>query len=140
MLVVDTNIIISALIKDSEVRKLLTHTYETLISPEIVYKEIEEHKEELLQKSKLSEDDLENTLFILSKHIITIKNSKILPFVEEAEKIIAHIDKDDVPIVATSLAHNSCPIWTDDKDFRKQNKIRIITTKELIDAEISSNS
>ena len=50
---------------------------------------------------------------------------------DEAEKIMDHIDKDDTPFIAAALATNSI-IWSDDKHFEKQNKIKILKTKDLI--------
>ncbi len=135
MLVVDANILIASILKNSQVRKLITESTEILLAPEIIFKEIENHKEELLNKSALSNAEFEEILSILSKYLVIVKTDKIQLYTEKAEKIISHIDKDDVPIVATSLAYNSCPIWTDDKGFKKQNQIRIITTKELIEMD-----
>ena len=132
MLVVDTNILIASILKNSHVRKLITESTEILLAPEVIFKEIENHKEELLSKSALSNTEFDEILSILSKYLVIVKTDKIKHYIEEAEKIINHIDKDDVPIVATSLAYDSCPIWTDDKGFEKQNQIKIIKTKELI--------
>ena len=39
------------------------------------------------------------------------------------------IDKEDVIFIATALAYNAT-IWSDDTDFQKQNKIKILTTKK----------
>lgn len=52
---------------------------------------------------------------------------------EEAEKLIGGIDKDDVPIIATSLAYRDCPIWSDDKHFKQQKKIKILKTEDIIE-------
>ena len=46
--------------------------------------------------------------------------------------MIKEIDKKDAPFIATSLAHNNCPIWSDDKHFKLQEKIKVYTTEELI--------
>ena len=40
-------------------------------------------------------------------------------------------DKDDAEYFALAL-HLNCPIWSNDQKLKKQNKVRIITTKELI--------
>jgi len=41
------------------------------------------------------------------------------------------IDPDDTPFIAAALATNS-DIWSDDKHFQKQNKIKVWKTEDLI--------
>ncbi len=43
---------------------------------------------------------------------------------------MSKIDKNDVVFIAAALALN-CPIWSDDKHFKKQKEIKIFTTKEI---------
>ena len=45
--------------------------------------------------------------------------------------IMDRIDKNDTPFIAAALAAN-LPIWSDDKHFEKQNKIKIFKTKDLV--------
>ena len=118
--------------KDSKVRELIVNSPHKLLVPEIHFQEIEEHKKELLEKSGFSEEEFDILLTKLSKYFTIIKNDRILSFLKEAEDLIGKIDKDDVPIIATSLAYQNCPIWSDDQHFRKQKKIKIFTTKEMI--------
>ena len=139
-IVVDANILIAALLKDSSIREIIINTDNQLLVPEIHFEEIEEHKNELLEKSSLSEEDFYALISRLSKYFKIINNDEILPFIEEAENIMGKIDKDDVPIIATSLAYGVCPIWSDDSHFKQQKKIKIFTTKEMIYEEISHQS
>ncbi|MEK6968674.1 MAG: PIN domain-containing protein [Nanoarchaeota archaeon] len=68
--------------------------------------------------------------------IIGIAEFKIIYFSEndlkkwyiEAKKISP--DPDDVAYFALAL-YLGCPIWSNDKRLKEQNKVRIITTKEL---------
>ena len=41
------------------------------------------------------------------------------------------IDEKDAPIIACALAISNEGIWTEDKHFEKQNRIKIWKTKEL---------
>jgi len=109
-----------------------------LIISAIVYQEINEHREEILKKSGLSDEDLDVLISIISKYLTIFPTEKIIEYQKEAELIIEHIDKDDVLIVATSLANNNCSIWSDDGHFQEQDKIRIIKTKEMIERFSSS--
>ena len=131
-IVLDTNVLIAALLKESKVREIVVNSYNTFIVPSLIFSEILKHKEELLIKSGLDEADFNFLMMKISDYFMAIPNEIIKPYKEEADKIIGSIDKDDVPIIATSLAFNSCPIWTDDKHFEKQGKIKIHKTEDMI--------
>ena len=56
---------------------------------------------------------------------------KILEKLKEANKLMGHIDQDDVVFLACALSLN-IPIWSDDKDFKKQEKIKTFTSQEMV--------
>ena len=130
-IVIDTNIFISALIKDGMTRNLIISSKDSLLIPEFEFDEIEKHKKEILEKSKLSESELNNLFSNLLKYVAVIETEKIIGYRGEAFEIIGKIDKDDVIFVATVLAFNAA-IWSEDSDFQKQNKIKVLTTKDII--------
>src|SRR3989344_5201127 len=128
-IVIDTNILTSALIKDSKTRSLIIKSNQTFLLPEFELIEIKNHKPEILRKSGLSDMEF-NSLFVnMLKYVKIIKTDNFIKYKNFAEKIIGDIDKDDVQFIALALAFN-CPIWSDDRHFQKQNKIKVITTKE----------
>jgi predicted nucleic acid-binding protein len=57
-LVVDTNRIIAALVKDSASRKILLSDKTDFLTIEITKLEIEEHRQELLDKTRLTNEQL----------------------------------------------------------------------------------
>jgi len=130
-IVTDTNILISALIKNGITRDFIVKSKNNFIIPEFEVYEIYEHKNEIIKKSKLSEREFDTIFLRLLRNIKIIPTDLIIDKKEEAERIIGHIDKDDVQFIATALTFN-CSIWSDDKHFKKQNKVRILTTKEII--------
>lgn len=83
------------------------------------------------QKSNLSEGEFERLVDDLLKYLKIIRTEDIIDFREEANKIIGSIDKDDVLFFAAALAF-SCQIWSDDLHFRQQQRIKILTTQDLI--------
>ena len=121
----------SALIKDSLTREIIVNSNHNFLLPEFELEEIENHKEEIIQKSKLSKSDFYTLLFDLLRYVRIIRVGKIIKYKHKAYDIIGHIDKDDAQFIATSLAFG-CPIWTDDKDFQKQKTVKILTTKDMI--------
>jgi predicted nucleic acid-binding protein len=131
-LVIDTNIFMSALIKDGLTRRIIFETDFTLLFPEFEFDEIFNHKKEIIKKSKLTEPELNTLLLTLLRRVRIIRAKRIMGFRERARRIIGHIDKDDVTFVATALAFN-CAIWSDDNHFQMQKEIRIYATREIIE-------
>jgi len=130
-LVIDTNILISALIKESVARKIIVNSRQNLLLPEFELEEIKNHRNEIMQKADLSDKEFDILLLRLLNYIKVIPVNIILPYREEAVEIIGNIDRDDVQFIATALAFN-CPIWSEDKHFKKQKTIKIITTREML--------
>lgn len=174
-IVVDTNVFISALIKDGTTRKIIINSEYNFLFPEFEFYEIKKHKLDILQKSGLPEKELNILLLrllnsvkikktFLSYHTLkcvvcslgfldaqksetqnrkyifkyVVSISDIIPadiiikFRKEALDIIGEIDPDDAQFVATALAFNAV-IWSDDKHFQQQNKIKVLTTKDIVD-------
>ncbi len=131
-IIVDTNILIAALLKDSKIRGLIVNSKNELFIPEVTFQEIENHKKELLNKSGFSEKEFDLLISKISKYLLIIKSEEIIAFQKQAESIIGLIDKDDVLIIAASLANNECPIWSDDKHFQQQKRIKIFRTEDIV--------
>jgi predicted nucleic acid-binding protein len=131
-LVIDTNVFISALIKENSVaRKIARKSELNFLFPEFEFQEIYKHKEDLLNKSGYSEIEFIQATSYLLRHMRIVRFFEICDYLTEARAIIGKIDPDDSIFIATALAFN-CPIWSDDKHFKKQNKVKIITTKDML--------
>jgi len=131
-LIVDTNVLISALIKDSAARKLIMHLKAKLCSPMFLQEEIDKYKSEILKKSSLNETEL-MVLFNQIKSKIIILDYELFSLnYSEAEIIMNKIDPKDTPFIAAALATNS-DIWSDDLHFQKQKKIKVWKTKDLVE-------
>jgi len=131
-LVIDTNILISALIKEGLTKEILTNLKLNFIFPELSLEDIYFYKTDIMRKAKINEKQFYTLLLRLLKYVKIIPLDIINSFREEAHEIMGKIDKEDTIFIATALAFN-CPIWSDDKHFQKQNKIKILTTKDIID-------
>jgi predicted nucleic acid-binding protein len=129
-LVLDSNIIFSALIKKSITRNIILSDAFDLNAPEYIFSEITKHKELLLRKSKLEKRDFDALLLLLQKHVHLISNEKYDEKTTIAEDILEEIDITDSPFLALALALN-CSIWSNDGHFKQQNMVRVYTTKEL---------
>lgn len=129
-LVVDANSVISALIKDEKSAELLLSFSLNFHTPEYIFEEIEEHKNEILEKTHRTESEFNNLLNDLRNIVNVILKEDFEEYIAEAEKISP--DPDDVMYFALALKLN-CEIWSNDKKFKNQNIIGIFTTKELVE-------
>ncbi len=128
-LVIDANIIFASLIKEGLSAELLFSLDLNLYSPEFVLEEIEKHRKEILEKTKRSKDEFEEIIQIINLIIKIIPKEDFKDHIEAAKKI-SH-DIDDVQYLALAL-RLECPIWSNDKDFKKQDKVKIFSTNELL--------
>jgi len=132
IIVIDTNILISALIKGGLTREILTNLRINFIFPEMGLEDVYFYKADIMRKANIDEKQFYTLLLRLLKYVKIIPLDIIIGFREEANKIIGKTDKGDVVFIATALAFN-CPIWSNDKHFQKQDKVKILTTKNIME-------
>lgn len=130
-IVIDSNILFSALIKDSLTRKIILEYDDLFLFPEFIFEEINNHIEELLIKSKMNKEDFNLLLKILLTKVIIVSNKYLLNYKKEAIKIVKNIDIDDAVFFACALNYKNSIIWSDDKQLKLQNKIKILNTSEI---------
>lgn len=133
LLVVDANIIFSALIKGGKTLDIFLLNRRVkkfeFMAPEYLIVEVEKHFDEIAEKTKLSTDELEKVLGFLEREI------KFMPFEEfrdsrkEAEQ--ASPDPDDVQYFALALKMG-IGIWSNDKTLKKQSAVKVFSTEELL--------
>jgi predicted nucleic acid-binding protein len=64
-LVIDTNILVSAILRSGLTRKLLFDSTLDLYTPDFVFSELRKHNKEFIQKSGLDEDDYISAVGVL---------------------------------------------------------------------------
>jgi predicted nucleic acid-binding protein len=131
-LVVDTNIIISALLKDGFIRKIIINRQFKLLTPAYSLSEISKYKNEIMDRSGFNDQDFLHFIKILFKYIKIINPIKYEKNINQAKSIMVNIDIKDVPFIATALTFNAV-IWSDDIHFKMQNKIKVYNTKEIFE-------
>ena len=127
-LVIDANVLFSALIKDSFAYNLLFSDTFHIFTPEYIFTELEKHKDEILEKTERTTEEFFRLVEILKRRIVIVPLEELVPYVEEAEKLTP--DPDDMAYFALALKLN-CAIWSNDKKLKDQNKIKIYNTHEL---------
>jgi putative PIN family toxin of toxin-antitoxin system len=131
-LVIDTNIIISGLLKQSITRKILLSEFFEFYLPEIVMKEVKKYSPYIMEKSDLSQDQLKNLLSIFLENITLVPMNKYKDKMNEAMEIMAKIDEKDSQFIALALAIKNDGIWSNDRHFEKQDKIQVFNTSDII--------
>lgn len=138
-IVVDTNILFSFFKKNSFTRQFIfTNQDLELISPNLTLKELKKYSKEILRKSKLTIPQFNYACELLHSLIDFVPLAEYQDFFTKAKIIAQDFSKkdyeefmNDIDFFALALKEN-CPIWSKDKLFKKQNKILIFKTEELI--------
>lgn len=132
LIIVDVNVVLSALIKNSTTRELIVKSEQDFCFPEPSLHKIRKYKDLILTKSGLSQTEfsiLVNTLF---DFIRLIPTEELMSYSEEAKRTMEHIDPEDVLFIAAALSQENGAIWSDDKHFDKQNRITVLKTKDMV--------
>lgn len=130
-LVLDSNILFAAAIRDSVTRKIISDFSGELFIVSANYEELGEHKEKLIKKSKIGRIAFDLIWNQITNKCIFIEDSSLTGHWKKAKEIMDKIDPDDTPFIAAALATNS-DIWSDDPHFDKQSTIKIWKTYELL--------
>ncbi|MEE8402349.1 MAG: PIN domain-containing protein [Candidatus Hydrothermarchaeaceae archaeon] len=130
LLVVDANELFAAIIARGKTLNLFFDERLELISPEFILDEFWKHKLEIEQKSGLNEDDLFSFLLLLMPKIRFLRAIKYKEFLAEAGEISP--DPNDVEYFALALKFN-CSVWSEDKGLKRQSRIKVLPTKELVE-------
>jgi predicted nucleic acid-binding protein len=131
-LVIDSNVVISALIRDSLTRKIILDSNHRFYAPEFLRTEIEKYEGLITEKSNLNEKGLETLLSLVLGEVEVLPIESYEDKLSKAENLIGKEDIKDVPFLAVAL-HKECRIWSDDKDLNKQEKVEVETTEEIIE-------
>lgn len=131
-LIVDSNQIISALIKDGLARTIVTSDRIEFYSLEYMADEVKNYMDYIVKKSGLPKRKVELLFRLFLQNIVIISEEDIKSKMDEAIQVMKDIDINDSPILACALAILNDGIWTNDKHFEKQDKVRVWKTKDLL--------
>lgn len=129
-ILVDTNRIIAALVQESTTRDILFDENFKFLTPDYTITEIEEHKEELKKKTKLTDEEFEILLALIFEQIDIIPKSEYEDFLNKSKSLIS--DPDDVPHLAACFASKADGIWAHDPHFKKQDKFKVFTNIDML--------
>ena len=128
-LIIDANEVFSLFNKKSKVRELSLLPTVFLYSPKFALKEMTEHKKEITYRFGLSNLQFETIFDFLSVIVKFVDAEDYADVINEAKTISP--DSDDVDYFALALKLE-CPIWSEDKKLKNQNKVIVYSTKDLL--------
>ncbi len=132
-LVIDTNMIIAALIKDSKAREIIILNKFEFYSPDFVLEEIRKYKDYICKKARMNQNEYDLLITLVFQYIEVISIEKYQKKLQEAKKIMIE-DIKDVPYVACHLALKTEGIWTNDPNYKNlDDNITIFSTKDLLE-------
>ncbi len=126
-IVVDANILISALIGGESQRILLSNNYDFLTT-EFTILEVEKYILLVSKKTGFSEEEIKFALRLFPVQIFN--NSFYSKFISKAKELIEKLDPKDVDILALSLATGH-KLWSNDAHFEGINEIKLLKTGDL---------
>lgn len=135
-IVVDSNIIFSALISGKEVYLDIFKKNDVYI-PDIVFSELNKYELRLVQKTKLKQTQFKNFIQMVFEEVIVIPKFAIsIESWQNAYEICKDTDEKDTPFIALSL-ELKIPLWTNDKKLisgiRAKGFYNIVTNEELLE-------
>ena len=131
-IVLDVNIIISALIKDSITREILIKSAHEFYFPTDARKKLDKYQRVILNKSGLKINELEKVMEGIFSNITLVTSDELHKHKKAAKKIMNHVDSEDTIFIATALKIQNASIWSDDKHFDMQKSIQTFKTIDLV--------
>jgi len=129
-LVIDANVIFSALIRRAVTSDLLFSDKLELYTPEFLFTEIDKHRLEICSKSGLSKSRFEQALLLALSEVNIVRHELLKDFIIEAKQICP--DPNDVFYFAVALMLDAA-VWSNDKKLKDQNRVKVHSTKDLLD-------
>jgi len=127
-LVINANILFSIANPTSKTREIISTFPITFFSPLFSLDEIRKYKDEIKKKANIK--DFESFINLLKERINFIDIKEYKDEIEKCKRLIS--DEKDVEYLALAKKLN-LPIWSNDKLLKKQEIVKIINTKELIE-------
>ncbi len=130
-LIVDANILLAALIRDSSTRALLLDERLELIAPDALVIEVKRHvetDEEIRRKSHLSQSQLVELSSILCSQIRIVDRTEYWDELAEGFRLATH--PEDAPYLALGLK-TGVPVWSNDAGMARQKQVQVLTTAEV---------
>lgn len=129
ILVVDANILFSALIRNSLTAELVFNENLKLYTCEFIIDEFFKYEKEIMKKTHRTREQFIAIMHQLNETITIIPKEEYSHLIAEAEKFSPDIKDAIYFALALKL---KCRIWSNDKKLKIQDKIKVYSTEELL--------
>src|SRR3989344_3158718 len=126
---VDANILFSCLIKEGTSRRVWFSPSINLYAPAFILQEFKKYYPELLEKYGGEQAEFAGIAEKLLGIVEFVPDNELVPFLPAANSLLQ--DKKDILYIACALKEDT-PIWSNDKGFKKQNRVPAMNTAEMI--------
>ncbi|MBI4148991.1 PIN domain-containing protein [Candidatus Woesearchaeota archaeon] len=126
--VIDANVLFSALIKNSLTARIIFEEDIVLNAPEFVVEEFLKYEELILKKISRTKEEFVQIMHMLKEIIRVVPKEEYAQFIEEAEQCSP--DEKDVMYVALALKLKIA-VWSNDKKLKQQDRVKVYSTEEL---------
>lgn len=129
ILVIDANVLFSALIKSSLTAELIFNENIHLYTCEFILEEFFKHEKEIMKKTHRTREQFVTIMHQLKDVVNVIPKEEYVQFIVEAETFSP--DPSDAIYFALAMKLNAS-IWSNDKRLKKQDKIKVYQTSEIL--------
>ena len=129
IVVIDANILFSALIKNSLTAELIFNEDLKLYTCEFILEEFFKYEKEIMQKTHRTREQFIIIMHQLRDIITVIHKEEYSHFIVEAEKFSP--DPKDVMYFALAIKLGG-NIWSNDKLLKNQNKVKVYLISEIM--------
>jgi predicted nucleic acid-binding protein len=130
-LVVDANVLLSALLRDGPTRELLLHAPLDLYAPAWLRREGERHEAEIARRSDLGLPIVRSLIHRLLEQAQQVPEPVLAKHAGEALARCGRAGRKDAPYVACCLAVDAA-LWTQGRTLSKEAGVAVVTTRKLI--------
>lgn len=131
-LVVDTNVLLSALIRNSTSRSIILNPEHDFYVPEFALQEVEKYSDIISSKSGLPKKEIELLFDILKVKLEVVPLEDFRESFGKAEVAVGHVDEKDVPFLALALNIECDGIWSNDAHLKEQKLVDVWNTIQLV--------
>jgi len=128
-IIVDANKVFAAFITDGIVHDLLFSGKFKPVGPEKLLEEVKKHKVDIAEKARKKLEDIELAIKLLEPEFKMFSRQEYTGKLPEGLKLAPH--PKDVEYFALALRFDF-PIWSNEKAFKKQSKVKVFSTSDLI--------
>ena len=127
--VVDTNVLMTFFWKNNVFEKIIKNYSINCYSPEFALEEINKYEKHIIKKAKISKKEFKEKKLELAIYITFVSIEDYKHFLKKAIQISP--DSNDIDFFSLAIILK-CPIWSNDKELKKQKLVKIYSTYDLI--------